>query len=161
MTKNRYLPLIFMIVVGFLLIVLGFFADSIGIGQGGRDFGPSQWIMIFVGIGMIIIVLLSRKFSFLIMMNLIILLLLLLLLDNALYWGSAWLPDNLIVKMTGDAGVKYEIATWKESTIIHDGNNYYRKPYIISESRRGVELVYDEFGYRNPPGYISQSKNLD
>ena len=46
---------ILMAAIGIVLILMSIFADEIGIGQGPKGFGLSQWLMLGAGIVMTII----------------------------------------------------------------------------------------------------------
>ncbi len=163
---KKYLPSIFLIMVGLLLVVLGVFADSFGIGQGAKgSFGLSQWLMAAMGICMIILGLIGRRVILIVTVNLIVFLPLLLLVDNLLYLGSPWLPANVVRKMSRNAQTKYELAHWQDVPFAHDGDIWFFKPNSkgrkVTEKGTEKEIVYDALGYRNPPGYIDQSNGMD
>ena len=148
--------------VGLSLVFLSLFADTLGIGQGSKDnFGTVQWIMLSAGICMVIIALFNRNFSSMIAINLLVLLPMALLIDNLLFLGSPWLPNELVRKLSADAKIKHTIAHWEETPFRNEGGVAFYKPNYICRSLKNKEYVYDEFGYGNPPGYISHHDNID
>lgn len=152
-----YLVKIILVVIGILLVLISLFADKMGIGQGPKDhFGFSQWLMLATGVAMAVIGVVNYRLSLIVMMNLVILLPMLLLVDNVLYSASPWLPENLVQKMSYDAQVRHMIKNGKESPMVKEGESVFYKPNYIRYVRNDAWL-YDEFGYRNPPGYIAGS----
>src|SRR3989338_10701899 len=151
---KQYVGSVLMITIGLMVIALGIFADQLGIGHGSKDFfGPAQWLMIGVGVSMVVIGIFSRQASFIIAVNLIVLLPALLLLDNLLYWTAPWLNKNLVQRMSVNAQTKYQLAHWDTVPVSYEGSVWFKPHYkkLISVDGAEKQIVYDAFGYRNPP----------
>src|SRR3989338_4721091 len=147
---------ILMAAIGIVLILMSIFADEIGIGQGPKGFGLSQWLMLGAGIVMTIIGIASYRLSFIVFVNLIICVPMLLLIDNFLYYASPWFPEKLARRLSEDAQNRYVLKHWEDMPyVIRDGGISYYKPNFIAQKKDGT-YFFDEFGYRNPPGYITK-----
>jgi len=152
---KRYLPQILIVAVGIVLVLMSIFADQIGIGQGPKNFGFSQWLMLIAGIVMTLIAI-NRQLSLLVAINLLVLIPALLLVDNVLYFTSPWLPGCVVRNLSKDAQTKYLLKHWEDMPyVIRDGGASYYKPNFIAQKKDGT-YFFDEFGYRNPPGYITK-----
>ncbi len=160
MVYKKYLLSGCVIIFGVLLVLIAVFAADLGISDGPKDFfGPAQWLMIGVGVCVVIVGLFSRQISLIIIINLIVLLPLGLLVDNLLYWGSPWLPKNIVTKkLSKDAQAKYKLTHKEKPVYMYDGNIWFYNP---SSNNPSYISINDEFGYRNLPGYISDNEKMD
>lgn len=153
---------------GIILFTVGFFADSLGLGKShSSGLGPLEKFCIGAGVLTILIWIIFRKNADVLGINLWILLVMILLLDPLLYYVSPWLPNTLVGRMSVPAQRRY--------ARFHQGGERYtfymqEKPGHRSDpcfedwsgrpNTSGFEYTYswnyDEFGYRNPPGYVSK-----
>ena len=151
---------------GIGLIVVGVFADSLGFGQShGPGIGPLEKLCLFTGIICIFIWAIFRKQSHMIGSNLLIFLLLILILDPILYYLSPWLAPALVGRMSSAAQRRYaSFHQGQERYVYYNRHGNPDDPCYNDLKGRpnhsGYEFTdtyqYDEFGYRNPPGYISK-----
>ncbi len=165
MVLSSFLP-----AVGIGLIALSLFADKLHLGKSySKTMGPLEKICLACGILTIVLWLIFRKHSFLIGTNLAVFFILILILDPILYYMSPWLPLALVGRMSPAAEDRY--AHFHKG---HERYIYYNKKagldpadYCYEDAKgqpnySGFEFVYtfqyDEFGYRNPPGYILKNE---
>lgn len=155
------------ICLGAGLITLGFFGNSMGFGVIG--FGVFDFIAIVIGVVLLAIGIFWAKAAQVVGTNIIVFFVLVEVLDVVLYFNVQNLPMNLVTRMSRQAQTRY--------TNFHKGQERYIKQrggesdtwchpdYYGRPNFAGYDFTYtwryDEFGYRNPPGYISENKPMD
>jgi len=162
----RFLP----IILGLLFVFLGFFADAIGIGRGNTGMlGSMEILIVICGSILILIGLLWPKGSHVLGVNILIITILILIADLVLYALAPILPIPIITKMSKKAQKRYakyhdddrRYIYYKIDDISDSCQlDYHGKPYYGSFDWI-YSYQYDEFGYRNPIGYISKEKPID
>lgn len=97
---------------------------------------------------------LKKKFK-IVSINLFVLLILLLILDNILFFFPEIFPKDIVRLLTKGPQIKYQLKYPETINLKHDQYIYYYSPnkYI-----KELSITIDEFGYKNPPGYLESSK---
>jgi hypothetical protein len=86
----------------------------------------------------------------------------LLAVDNALYWVSPWLPVDIVGKLSPYAYARYLDANAKTTDWDYRGAIRTMKPLQLARANGDPRLgASDEFGYRNPVGYIKRIASID
>lgn len=156
--------------IGVSLIFLGTFADRLGLGKShtSSHIGPLEKFCILIGIAVIVVWIVFRRYAHILGANVFIFLVIIALLDPILFYCSPWLPIPLVVRMSTAAQNNYSrfhkgqqryIEYKKLSAALTDRcySDWHGRP-----NGSGFEFTYawqyDEYGYRNPSGYFRDNK---
>ena len=152
---------VFVFLVGLALVLSACFADSLDLGgkvsTGG--FGKTQLMALLAGMAMVLAALaMPRAWAGIVAVNLAVFLITLLVADNILYLGAARWPDTLAIGLSEEALVRRN--TQKAMSSVQGDYYHFTDQYFFYVGRADHGR-FDEFGYRNPPGYISAQKGID
>ncbi len=151
---------VFLILVGIACVALAFLADTLGLGgqMQKQGFGTIQRIILSAGVVFIIIAFTSKKISWMLAINLTVFLTFLLIIDNLLYLSAPYLPYGLVQNMSDEARIRrIEILGEQDSC----PDYLFDAKFPLFYTGRPNYDRFDEFGYRNPKGYIKNHGKMD
>jgi len=153
-------PKILTFCLGASAIAIAFLADFLlkGTGLEASSIGLAKKGVLGGGIILIIVGFFSVRINKYILPRLFILMIFTFVLDNVLYQISPFLPRNLNEIMSYESRKKYWIANKVYNHLDYLGDIWFYKPNSLESPKEGL---YDELGYNNPLGYISEADGMD
>ncbi len=149
--------------VGILLTFYGLFYNI----AWGKPFGINQAQIVLILTGGIIVLLsalIFRNYLFLISANALTGFFIVLALDNALLHFPQFFGENTVRFLSPASQANYRLNANKNETsgsYFYDEYIYYYKYRSIDDKNPDSDYGIDEFGYRNPIGYLQNLQSLD